>query len=113
MENGKKDRVIVEKKGHLLTDLQDHLFEMLEKLNNDFLEGEKLDQEIKRIASMTEVAKVAVTNAALMVKCADSLYGIPVNDLVPLIPKAETEETFIVSKQRDKLTPLINYKRQA
>jgi hypothetical protein len=86
-----------------LTDLQNHLFEMIETLNNTDLKGEKLDQEIKRSLAVNELAKTAVANGALMAKCADLLYGIPVSDEVPLIPRADGE-TFIVDKQRKALT---------
>jgi hypothetical protein len=37
-----------------------------------------------------------------MAKCVDLLYGIPVSDEVPLIPKIEGE-TFIVDKQKKSL----------
>jgi hypothetical protein len=100
------------KKKNQLPDLQDHLFEMIEKLKDEPLEGEKLEQEIRRNLALVEIAKVAVANAALMAKCADTLYGIPINEEVPLIPRA-VEDTFIVSKKRDKLTPLINYKKES
>jgi len=85
-----------------LTDLQNHLFEMIEKLNNDDLTGDKLDQEIKRSMALNELAKTAVANGALMVKCVDVLYGIPVSDDVPLIPKVQ-EDTFIMNGKRDSL----------
>jgi hypothetical protein len=38
-----------------------------------------------------------------MVKCVDLLYGIPVSDEVPLIPKV-SGETFIVDNKRKQLT---------
>ncbi|MDR3173377.1 MAG: hypothetical protein LBU19_03925, partial [Treponema sp.] len=85
-----------------LPDLQNHLFEMIEALNDCDLEGEKLDAAIKRSMALNELARTAVANGALMAKCADLLYGIPVSDEVPLIPKAEGE-TFIVDKERKAL----------
>jgi hypothetical protein len=85
-----------------LTDLQNHLFEMIETLNNTELKGEELDQEIKRSLAVNELAKTAVANGALMVKCADMLYGIPVSDEVPLIPKAKVE-TFIMDNKKKSL----------
>jgi hypothetical protein len=74
-----------------LSDLQNHLFEMIETLNDINLKGEKLDIEIKRALAVNELAKTAVANGALMAKCVDLLYGIPVSDEVPLIPKADGE----------------------
>jgi hypothetical protein len=86
-----------------LSDLQNHLFEMIETLNDINLKGEKLDIEIKRVLALNELAKTAVANGALMVKCADILYGIPVSDEVPLIPKAD-DETFLVGNKKKLLT---------
>ena len=85
-----------------LVDLQNHIFEMIETLNDNKLRGEKLDEEIKRSMALNELAKTAVTNGALMVKCIDLLYGIPVSDEVPLVPKVPGE-TFIVDNKRKSL----------
>jgi hypothetical protein len=78
---------------------------MIEKLNDDKLIGDKLTQEIKRSLMINELAKTAVANGALMVKCADLLYGIPVADDVPLIPKTK-EETVFINRQRTGLLAL-------
>ena len=88
---------------NMLPDLQNHLFEMIEKLNDDSLVGEKLDQEIKRALALNEIAKTAVANGALMMKVADTLYGIPVSDKVPLIPPSPSDSPAIVNRKRDAL----------
>ena len=88
-----------------LTDLQNHLFEMIETLNDVNLKDEKLDQEIKRALAVNELAKTAVANGALMVKCVDVLYGILVSDDVPLIPKANGD-TFLVGNNKKQLTQI-------
>jgi hypothetical protein len=88
-----------------LSDLQNHLFEMIETLNDINLKGEKLDIEIKRALAVNELAKTAVANGALMVKCVDVLYGIPVSDDVPLIPKANGD-TFLVGSNKKSLTQI-------
>jgi hypothetical protein len=75
-----------------LSDLQNHLFEMLETLNDVNLKGEKLDVEIKRALAVNELAKTMVANGVLMIRCVDVLYGIPVSDDVPLIPKAKIDD---------------------
>lgn len=48
-----------------LTDLNNHLFEQLERLNDDELTDEQLDQEIKRAKAMSEVAGKIIDNAKL------------------------------------------------
>jgi hypothetical protein len=55
--------------------------------------------------AINELSKTAVANGALMARCADLLYGIPVSDDVPLIPKAGGE-TFIVDGKRKSLVPV-------
>jgi hypothetical protein len=91
---------------NMLTDLQNHLFEMIETLNDDTLTGENLDQEIKRALAINEIAKTAVTNGALMVKAADCLYGLPVSDQLPLIPKSTADNPAILSGDRKSLLPM-------
>jgi len=88
---------------NMLPDLQNHLFSMIEKLNDDDLIGDELDQEIKRSLAINELCKTAVTNGALMVKAADSLYGLPVSDQLPLIPPSPSEKPVIVGKGKSLL----------
>ena len=88
-----------------LPNLQNHLFEMIEKLNDDNLKGEALDEEIKRALAINDLARTAVSNGALMVKAIDALYGVPVSDEVPLIPKHEGE-TFLVDDKKKQMLPV-------
>ena len=39
-----------------LADLNNHLFEQMERLNDDDLNNEELDKEIKRAKAMTDVS---------------------------------------------------------
>lgn len=60
-----------------LSDLNNHLFEMLERLNDDELEEEELAKEVRRADAMNKVAKTVIDNAQLQldaVKHADE-YG--------------------------------------
>jgi hypothetical protein len=91
---------------NMLTDLQNHLFEMIETLNDNTLKGEELDQEIKRAMAINELARTAVTNGALMVKAADTLYGLPVSDKLPLIPPSPSEKPVIIDSKRRNLLPV-------
>jgi len=68
-----------------LTNLQDHLFSLMEKLNDDDLKGEELETEIKRSAAFSTLAVIAVKNAELIAKCAE-VYGYPVSGDLPLLP---------------------------
>ena len=85
-----------------LIDLQNHLFEMIETLNDNSLKGEKLDQEIKRSLAINELAKTAVSNGVLMVKAADTLYGLPVSDSLPLIPRSPAEKPHLLADKKGK-----------
>ena len=56
-----------------LTDLNNHLFEQQERLNDPSLSGEKLDEEIKRAASMSDVAARIIDSAKTSVFAAKVL----------------------------------------
>jgi hypothetical protein len=88
---------------NLLTDLQNHLFEMIECLNDNTLTGSELEQEVRRALAINELAKTAITNGALMVKCADILYGLPVSDALPLIPPSPAETPKILTGKKKAL----------
>lgn len=96
-----------------LTDLQNHLFEMIEKLNDDDLKGEELDNEIKKAMAINELARTAVQNGALMVKAADTLYGLPVSDQLPLIPPSPSDNPVIVDGKRKGFVELPKSKTKA
>ena len=77
-----------------LPDLQNHLFELIERLNDQELNGDDLKQEIERAMAVNNIARTAVANGALMARCADTLYGIPISPDVPLIPMVEDQTYF-------------------
>ena len=56
-----------------LGDLNNHLFEQLERLNDDDLSAEQLEREIQRSAAMTRVASQIVSNGHLVLK-AKTIY---------------------------------------
>ena len=91
-----------------LIDLQNHIFEMIETLNNMDLTGDKLDEEIKRSLAINELVKTATVNGALMIKAADSLYGLPVSDELPLIPKSPSDKPQVLSRDRKSLLAMPN-----
>lgn len=51
-----------------LTDLNDHLFMALERLNDDSLSEEELEKELKRSEAISKVADVIVKNANTQLK---------------------------------------------
>ena len=59
-----KDKIMAKK--NRLLDLQDHLFEQLERLNDDDLKGEALETEITRSKAISEIAKNLTGNARIV-----------------------------------------------
>lgn len=53
-----------------LTDLNNYLFEQLERLTDDDLDGEALDKEIKRSQAVTNVARTVIQNGELALRAA-------------------------------------------
>lgn len=51
-----------------LIDLNNHLFEQLERLNDDGLKGDDLDRESKRTQAIVACASQIISNAALALK---------------------------------------------
>lgn len=51
-----------------LTDLNNHLFEQLERLNDPALKGEKLKEELARSQGMVSIAGHIIQNAAVVLK---------------------------------------------
>lgn len=46
-----------------LVDLNNHLFEMIERLNDDELNNDELEKEIKRANAMSSISKQIIDNA--------------------------------------------------
>lgn len=70
-----------------LTDLNNHLFEQLERLNDEELDEEELEKEIKRSKAITSVAKTIINNARLSLDAKKHIdeYGLSKADLPPLL----------------------------
>ena len=60
-----------------LDDLNNHLFETLERLNDEELSGEELLAEIDRAKAITSVSGQIISNASLALKAAELMaeYG--------------------------------------
>lgn len=60
-----------------LSDLNNYLFEALERINDDSLDQEGLEKEIKRSESVTKIAKTIIDNGNLALQAKKHLdeYG--------------------------------------
>lgn len=54
-----------------LTDLNDHLFAAIERLNAEDLTGEKLHEEISRGKALSSLANSAIENGRLILEAAE------------------------------------------
>ena len=70
-----------------IIDLNDHLFEQLERLNDESLSSEELEREIQRGKAITDVAKTIIANGALALQAKKHLdeYGQGDKVSVPLL----------------------------
>ena len=70
-----------------LGDLNDYLFESIERLNDDSLSNEELEKEIKRSEAVQKVAKVIIDNGALALQAKKHFdeYGVDANIEIPLL----------------------------
>lgn len=57
-----------------MIDLNNYLFEALERLNDDDLDAEALEREIKRCDQVNKVAQTVISNAALAIKAQEMIY---------------------------------------
>ena len=53
-----------------LSDLNNYLFEQLERLTDDSLSDEELEKEIKRSKAVTNVSRAVIENGALALRAA-------------------------------------------
>ena len=59
-----------------LSDLNNHLFSALERLNNTDTKGEKLTEEIERSKAINSVAREIVSNANLVLRPTPPLHSM-------------------------------------
>ena len=76
-----------------LTDLNNHLFEALERLQDDDLDEAGLDKELKRCDATVKVADMIIRNGELALKTMQHLdeYGLSSKD-TKLAPMLTAEE---------------------
>ena len=66
-----------------LGDLNNHLFAQLERLGEEDLSGEKLQEEINRARSVSEVAAQIINNGSLVLKVAKTYDSLMDADTKP------------------------------
>ena len=68
-----------------LSDLNNHLFAALERINDEDLQGEELEKEIERNEAITKVAGAIISNATLQFKVLEHMdeYGYNRGQKVP------------------------------
>lgn len=70
-----------------ITDLNNYLFEAIERLNDDSLTEEQLDKEIKRSDAVQKIAKTIIDNGTLALQAKKHLdeYGHGDNVELPML----------------------------
>ena len=76
-----------------LGDLNNHLFEMMERLNDDNLPDEQLERELRRAEGMTKVSEQIIRNGELQFKAMVHLdeYGYNQDKKVPTMLEVRNE----------------------
>lgn len=70
-----------------LTDLNDYLFEQLERLNNDDLTQDELDKEIEISKQVVKVSQTIINNAQLLLQAKKHFdeVGTENSEIAPLL----------------------------
>jgi hypothetical protein len=75
-----------------LTDLNNYLFETLEKLTDDDLADEELEREIKRSEAVTRVATTVISNGELALKTMKHFYEAGIDVATPTMLSIEAKK---------------------
>lgn len=70
-----------------LVDLNNYLFESIERLQDDDLDSEALEKEIKRSEAVQKIAKTIIDNGALAIQAQKMMYdqGVEKTVTMPLL----------------------------
>lgn len=80
-----------------LGDLNDYLFEQIERVNDDGLTGKDLDEQLKKAKAVVEIGKTIVQNANVVLRAA-------IASQVDLVQVPET----IVNKEQKRICAITN-----
>lgn len=77
-----------------LSDLNNHLFEQMERLNDEDLDMDQLDRELKRSDGMTKIAEKIIQNGELAYKTMVHMdeYGYNQDKNVPVMLEQNSHE---------------------
>ncbi len=75
-----------------LIDLNNHLFEQLERLNDDDIKGEDLKEEIDRADAFVNISHQIIQNGRLMLDAVKHQDNFGRKDTMPEIMKIETKK---------------------
>lgn len=70
------------------SNLNDHLFAQLERLSDEDLTAEQIEQEAKRGAAMVAVAEQIVRNASVQLRVAELAHEMGAEDASKYLPTA-------------------------
>jgi len=81
-----------------MADLNNYLFEAIERINDDSLDDEGLEREIKRSEAVTNVASAIISNAETQLKAIKHMdeYGYTGTRRMPDV-LVDTESTLTIS----------------
>ncbi len=68
-----------------LMDLNNYLFESLERINDDSLDEEQLERELKKAKATANVSKTIIDNASIVLEAAKYKYEYNANNIENLI----------------------------
>lgn len=74
-----------------LSDLDDHLFAALERLNDETLSADQIDAEAKRAEAVVKLADQVTENAKTKLVAA-KLYGEHGSNVLPMLPMISSKQ---------------------
>ena len=91
-----------------LSDLNNYLFESIERLNDDELSDEELDKEIKRSEAVQKIAKTIIDNGSLALQAKKYLdeYGCGSSVELPMLGITDKWLTYENAKLRERIKKL-------
>ena len=90
-----------------LADLNDHLFAQLERLSDEDLKGEQLEEEVKRATAIVDVSDQIVGNAKIQLDAVKTLatHGDRFKAMLPQLGRSEEAPRQVVDAQSDTAPP--------